>query len=232
MEIIAPWSHDNAVRHDLQGREAFRRRHNIANKFVVMYAGNHSPCHPLDTLLQAASKLKECDAVVFCFVGGGSERNKIREFTRANRLDNIVLLPYQPLDDLSACLSAADLHVVVMGEHFAGIIHPSKIYNILAIGAPFLYIGPTDSHVADIITKLPDRNMASHAWHGQAAIVAESISERAMRAGLPITRQPPALARDFSQRVLLPQLIAELESAVVEIAAPTTQSAETKLQSA
>jgi len=197
-----------------------------------MYAGNHSPCHPLDTLLQAASKLKQNNEIVFCFVGGGSEQNRVREFVSTNQLDNIILLPYQPLDNLSACLSAADLHVVVMGEYFAGIIHPSKIYNILAIGAPFLYIGPTDSHVADIIAKLPDRNMSSHALHGQVAIVAEFITERAMRAGLPITRQPPALARDFSQRVLLPQLIAELESAVVEIAAPTTQSAETKLQSA
>ena len=232
MRIVPPWSHDNSVRYDQQGGEAFRRAQTLSEKFVVMYAGNHSPCHPLDTLLQAASRLKELDDVVFCFVGGGSEQNKVREFARANHLNNILVLPYQTRENLSACLSAADFHVVVMGEVFAGIIHPSKIYNILAIGAPFLYIGPTDSHIADIIAKIPDCNMASHAMHGQAPVVAEFITERANHHEVSTRREPPALARDFSQRVLLSQLIAEIESAGVELAAPATQSAETKLQSA
>src|SRR5207253_679446 len=169
---------------------------------------NHSPCHPLDTLLQAAGKLKELSHIAFCFVGGGSEQHKVRKFARANQLNNILVLPYQPRERLSACLSAADLHVVVMGEKFSGIIHPSKIYNILTIGSPFLYIGPTESHIADIIAKLPNRKMASHSMHGQATMVAELIREHAKRSEVPGARQTPALARDFSQRTILPQLIA------------------------
>ena len=41
-----------------------------------------------------------------------------------------------------------------MGDQFVGIVHPCKIYNILAVKRPFLYIGPKDSHVSDIIAKL------------------------------------------------------------------------------
>ncbi len=44
-----------------------------------MYSGNHSPCHPLDTLLDAAHALKDRSEVVFCFIGGGSEQVKVRE---------------------------------------------------------------------------------------------------------------------------------------------------------
>jgi hypothetical protein len=32
-------------------------------------------------------------------------------------------------------------------------IHPCKIYNILALGTPFLYIGPYQSHVRDLIAE-------------------------------------------------------------------------------
>ena len=66
----------------------------------------------------------------------------------------MLCIPYQPIEKLSASLSAADLHVVVMGDKYVGIVHPCKIYNVLAANRAFLYIGPEESHVADIIRKL------------------------------------------------------------------------------
>ena len=175
IQIIAPWSHDDAVRFDREGREAFRRRHQLSEKFVVMYAGNHSPCHPLDTLLEAARKLSARDDIAFCFVGGGSEFKKVEEFAQANQLENIRCLPYQPQAELSAVLSAPDLHVVVMGDGYQGIVHPCKIYNILMVGLPFLYVGPTESHIGEIINRLSESDRAFSARHGQVDIVAESI---------------------------------------------------------
>ena len=147
--IVPPWSHDDEVVYSPAGREAFRQQHELSDNFVVMYSGNHSPCHPLDTLLDAARALKEKSEIVFCFVGGGSEQAKVREAG----LSNVQCLPYQPLNELSNSLSAADLHVVVMGEKFVGIVHPCKVYNILSIGAPVLYIGPEPSHVTDIASQ-------------------------------------------------------------------------------
>ena len=67
--IIPPWAHDEVVKYDEAGRNEFRRCNNLEGKFVVMYAGNHSPCNPLDTLLLAADKLKKCTDVVFVFMG-------------------------------------------------------------------------------------------------------------------------------------------------------------------
>src|SRR6266446_10889084 len=80
IDVIPPWAHDDSVRFDEEGREAFRREHNFAGKFVVMYAGNHSPCHPLDTVLGAAQELRARDDIVFVFAGGGSEQHKVQEF--------------------------------------------------------------------------------------------------------------------------------------------------------
>ena len=76
---IPPWSHDQVVRYDADGRERFRKEHGLDGKYVVMYSGNHSPCHPLTTLLEAARELRDRDDIAFCFVGGGSELETVRK---------------------------------------------------------------------------------------------------------------------------------------------------------
>ncbi len=165
--VLPPWAHDETVRFDSAGREVFRAKHKLTEKFVVMYAGNHSPCHPLDTLLEAALRLKHSAQnrgreIFFCFVGGGSEQKKVREFAVRHSLDNILCLPYQPFEMLAGSLSAADLHTIVMGDEFVGIVHPSKLYNILSVGIPYLYIGPAESHVSEIADEMPGAYAARH----------------------------------------------------------------------
>jgi glycosyltransferase involved in cell wall biosynthesis len=175
VQVVSPWGHADAATFDAAGREAFRRRHQLAGKFVVMYAGNHSPCHPLKTLLEAAEKLRDNQGIAFCFAGGGSEFAALQQFAAARELTNIVCLPYQPRAQLASLLSAADLHVVIMGEPFVGIIHPCKIYNIMQVGAPFLYIGPAQSHVMDIVGEMNDAGRAYVSEHGNADQVVRQI---------------------------------------------------------
>ncbi len=220
IEVIPPVT-DDPVSYDEKGGKAFRLRHGLAGKFVVMYAGNHSPCHPLDTLLGATHRLRARHDIAFVFVGGGSEQIKVKEFAETNQLKNIHCLPYQPQSELAAMLSAGDLQVVIMGEAFRGIVHPSKIYNILAIGSPFLYIGPTPSHVTDIISNLPEQRQASLAQHGAVDAVVKSICQSSES----WSSQRGRAARFASRPVsTLPQFIAQIESAGLEtIAADVDQ---------
>jgi glycosyltransferase involved in cell wall biosynthesis len=210
IDVIAP-APDDAVSYDEEGREAFRRAHNIADKFVVMYAGNHSPCHPLDTLLLVAQKLKDREEIVFLFVGGGSEVEKVHSFAESHELRNIRHLPYQPQADLSALLSAADLHVVVMGERFGGIVHPSKIYNILKVKAPFLFIGPEACFISDIVAAASRELVAMRASHGQAEEVVTFISSLADRQSEDRSR-PIASAYDFSITSDFSRFVAHIEA--------------------
>jgi glycosyltransferase involved in cell wall biosynthesis len=245
--IIPPWSQDTEVRFDPEGRERFRKAHGLDGKFVVMYSGNHSPCHPLETLLAAASQLAADPGIVFCFVGGGSEWRKIREKMEESRkqkaaisdqsseiknqeaeacavnshfsfqlsafsFSNSLCLPYQTLDQLAGSLSAADLHVVVMGDPFVGLVHPCKIYNILSVAAPVLYIGPRPSHLSEMLEAInPDYPCAS-IGHGEVDRVIRQIDSVRRQSGL-TERQTPARARAlFSKEALLPRLVGELES--------------------
>jgi hypothetical protein len=210
--VIPPWARDGEVRFDAAGREEFRRAHGLADKFVVMYSGNHSPCHPLDTLLLAAQAMAEEKRFLFLFAGGGSEFVRVKEFAARNRLGNILCLPYQPAEVLSASLSAADLHVVVMGAPFVGIIHPCKIYNILAVAAPVLLIGPQASHAGDILRELNSKACGRAEAGGVEECV--TVIRRIAAAG---TRGEAELfqgaTEKFSAGRLLPGLVALLDAA-------------------
>jgi hypothetical protein len=199
--IIPPWSHDEAVRYDEAGREAFRKEHGLAGKYVVMYSGNHSPCHPLDTLLEAARELRGRADVTFCFVGGGSEFRKVQQFAAAHDLLNIHALPYQPLERLSASLSAADLHLVVMGDPFVGIVHPCKVYNIVALGIPWMYVGPAPSHVTEL-------GAGGHFSHGDVGGVVGFISGMPRRELEGEVKHMPC-----TQEVLMTRMVEVIESA-------------------
>jgi hypothetical protein len=209
--VIPLWSHDNEVRFDSAAREQFRAVHNLTGRFVVMYSGNHSPVHPLDTLMQSADLLKDDTAIAFCFVGGGSEFRRVKSWAEAGQRANVLCLPYQPLNQLSASLSAADAHVVVMGEAFVGLVHPCKIYNVLAVGAPVLYIGPTPSHVTEILAGLHGDHPWAAAHHGEAKRVAGQIRELQKRMNGAERTIPTGVSRSFSIAVFLPRLIAEIE---------------------
>ena len=203
--IVPPWSHDDQVSYSEAGREEFRQRHGLSEKFVVMYSGNHSPCHPLDTLLRAAQRLAKRSEIIFCFVGGGSEQVKVRRFASHHGLKNVRCLPYQPLRELSSSLSAADLHVVVMGEKFVGIVHPCKVYNIMSVGAPILYIGPEPSHITDIASQHGKFFLTRH---GDVDRVTAAIRE-AMQSS-----ERQCVGEAFSKETLLSQFVSLVEQDV------------------
>jgi len=219
IEVIAP-ARDDGVHYDQEGREAFRRQHQLTDRFVVMYAGNHSPCNPLNTLLESAEALKTRDDILFLFVGGGSGLGQVKTFAEMHHLTNIRCLPYQPYETLSALLSAADLHVVVMGDKFKGILHPSKIYNILAVGSPFLFIGPDDCHVTDLVaaTKYTDR--AIRARHGELQKVAQMIAEFSQRP-MPESRPASCELGVFDADIIYSRFINVIERAGAESSAVT-----------
>lgn len=211
--VLPPWSHDGDVQFDAAGGGEFRKTHGLEGKFLVMHSGNHSPCHPLDTLLKAAEEFRNDDSIVFCFVGGGSELKKVRLWVEQKRAINIVCLPYQPFSQLAGSLSAADLHVVVMGNEFVGLIHPCKIYNVLKVGVPVLYVGPRPSHVTEIAQKTGGVFQFYSAEHGQVNQLVEQIQKARREKGILPRNVSSPIGSEFSKDTVLSRLIAEIESA-------------------
>jgi colanic acid biosynthesis glycosyl transferase WcaI len=209
--IIPPWSHDEYVFFDAEGRSKFRADHGWTDKFVIMYSGNHSPCHPLDTLLQSALSLADRPDIRFAFIGGGSEFGKAKSFAAKHSLENVDFLTYQPVSKLAETLSSADLHLVVMGNPFIGIVHPCKIYNILSIGSPFLYIGPEQSHIEDLAKHAKNSDSIYSVRHGDVHSVVNSILKAQAEAQSGERGAFRMLAMEYSKENLIPKMIEALD---------------------
>ena len=222
MLVMPPWPHEDHMELPAdQAHNPFRTRHALAGKFVVMYSGNHSPANPLATLLAAAVRLKGDDRIKFLFVGGGLGKKEVEKVIAEHALTNALSLPYQPIEKLGESLSAADVHVVSMGDNMVGIIHPCKIYGAMAVGRPILYLGPKPSHVSDIL-----------GWHNCGGHVKHGDVEGCIEALLKMTSTPPqelarmgqearaALEASYTQTILCGHFCNALEAMLQRRAIP------------
>jgi glycosyltransferase involved in cell wall biosynthesis len=225
LRTIAPWPHENHIEPVDQSTNPFRLRHDLAGKFVVMYSGNHSPSNPLSTLLQATLAFRNDPRVRFLFVGGGLAKRDIEQFARQQQLANVICLPYQPLADLRYSLSAADVHVVSLGEAMTGIIHPCKIYGAMAVGRPILYFGPAPSHVSDL---LQEHQIGWHVTHGDVDGAVEAIRAAALAPPAMLQamgrRAAETLAAQFTQARLCGQFCDELTRILQRQITPSSRS--------
>lgn len=148
LTLIPPWPHEDHLELVDHAENPFRHRHALDRKRVVMYSGNHGPSNPISTILHAAQRLTDRPDLIFLFVGGGIGKREVDEAAGPT----IRSLPYQPLSELKYSLSAADVHLVTVGEPMVGIVHPSKVYGALAVGRPILLVGPRESHVGELLS--------------------------------------------------------------------------------
>jgi glycosyltransferase involved in cell wall biosynthesis len=173
VSIVPPWPVDEFAQIDARtAGTKFRQELRIDGKFVVLYSGNHSVVHPLDTLMEAAVQLKDDPSVQFLFIGGGLRVAEVTECVKRHELKHVLQIAHQPRERLAESLFSADLHVVVMGEAVSGLVHTSKIYGILSTGIPYVFIGPRRSHVVDLLQECP---YGFHVEHGNASGLVQAI---------------------------------------------------------
>lgn len=164
--VIPPWDIQDPQafnKSDISGAQnPFRKAHNLQQKFVVLYSGNLSVVHPLDTLLSAAVRLRDDERTTFLFVGGGLRSKDVEQARQNYKLTNILQLPYQPRARLPYSLSCADIHVIVLGAAVSGLVHTSKVYGTLMAGRPFIAVAPQKSHLSDLVSEVPGGFLVEH----------------------------------------------------------------------
>ena len=92
-----------------------------------------------------------------------------------------------------------------------GIVHPCKIYNVLSVAAPVIYIGPQPSHVSEIL----EGSNVHHPWisvqHGEADRLADQIQNLRQKTASSRRLLSTEVTAAFSKGVLLPKLTGVLE---------------------
>ena len=151
--IIPNWSDEAKVWPVPRADNAFVRATGVADKIVIQYSGNLGRNHNVECLIEAAKLVSDDSRIVFQFIGGGAKKSIVEKAIREAGLTNVQCLPLQPIADLAAVLSAAQLGVVALGEAFTGLSVPSKTYGIMASGVPILAILDERSEIGRTISE-------------------------------------------------------------------------------
>jgi hypothetical protein len=118
--------------------EELRRAQQLAGKFVVGYIGNLGLAQRLDTVLEAAEKLRN-ERVAFLLVGEGVDKPRLMALARARSLENVRFLDGVPREQVPSVLASCDALLVILREDpLFKITIPSKLYEYMAAGKPIL----------------------------------------------------------------------------------------------
>jgi len=119
----------------------YKKRFNLPDKSMFLYAGTHGYAHGMDIILQAAQLLKKT-AVYFLLVGGGSEKARLQQLSQEMQLDNVIFLEPQPPEIIAYLYSLAVAGIAtVRPSHLLDSLRSAKILAIMACEKPVLYSG-------------------------------------------------------------------------------------------
>jgi len=122
-----------------------------ASQVTILYSGNFGLGHELDTILRAVREVKVDARIKVVLVGGGIGLAETKSLVQQLELTDTEFRPPVPLYRLPRLLAEGDIHLVAQKPRTEGLIVPSKIYGILAVGRPSLFVGPTDCEVSRIV---------------------------------------------------------------------------------
>ena len=137
MALIYDWVDTDLVR-PLPRDNGFAREQNLADKFVVLYAGNIGFSQGLEHVLTAAQLLGEHRDLQFVIVGDGAGREHLGHRAQEMGLTNVRFLPFQPRPRLPEVLATADVSLVTLQHGIGSGSLPSKTFSIFASGRPLL----------------------------------------------------------------------------------------------
>jgi len=126
----------------------FTTQHDLADKFVVMYAGNIGLTQGFEIILEATAHLRHLPDLHFVIVGDGARRAWLEEQVSTGRYPNVLLLPYQSPTVMPQLYGACDLCLVPLKKGTAQDTFPSKIYTIMAAAKPVVASADPDSELA------------------------------------------------------------------------------------
>jgi glycosyltransferase involved in cell wall biosynthesis len=115
----------------------FRREHQLAGKFVALYAGAHGMSNDLGVLLQAARLLADRPEVAIVLLGDGKEKPALIEQAQALGLRNVSFLPSIPKAAMAQALAAADACIAILKPiPLYATVYPNKVFDYMAAGRP------------------------------------------------------------------------------------------------
>ena len=167
---------------ELPVREAdnpWSRRMGLTGHPVVLYSGTlglkHDPS--ILALISAQLRVSHPDAKVVV-VSEGKGREWLEKWKREQLADNLVLLDFQPYEELPLVMASADILVAILEPDASKFSVPSKVLTYLCANRAIVGVLPPDNSVAEILSDHGAGCVVDPAHRSEvAAEVAEMLNE-------------------------------------------------------
>ena len=128
-------------------------KHEFSDEFVFLYSGTLGMKHNPALLLELARHFQDEERARVVVISEGLGADWLREKKAELGVDNLLLLPFQPFEEMPDVLASSDVLVAIL-EPDAGVFSvPSKVLTYLCAGKPILAAMPPENLAARIIEK-------------------------------------------------------------------------------
>jgi colanic acid biosynthesis glycosyl transferase WcaI len=123
----------------------------LLDRFVVQVAGNLGRPHAVETLGEAARRLRAVPEVHFLVIGSGARMSRLRAIVDEEGLSNVTIIGSRPRAEQQTFLNACDVSLIPFVDGMWGLGVPSRSYNALAAGKPLLAAMDPDSEIGRLV---------------------------------------------------------------------------------
>lgn len=149
IHFAANWA-DECVFRPVERSQSAAETLGLTRRFTVMYAGNMGPYQSLDTLLDAADRLRDRPDIGFALVGNGVRQAHLRDAVARRNLESVTFVPPVPFTQMTSVLALGDAHLISLADlPLFRTTLPSKLQATLASGKPV--IGAVTGDAARVI---------------------------------------------------------------------------------
>ncbi len=213
IHVVQPWADGNALFPMADAANPMRENLGLNGSFNIVYSGNLGVAHDLDTMLAAMKLMRDDADARWVFIGGGKRFDLLQEQVRGAGLANARFFPFQERDSLNESLNLADVHLVSQLPSFTGVVVPSKLFGILAVGKPTVMIGPADAECSRVVAAADAGFIVAN---GDADTLVRRLrqlrNDPAQREAIG-TRARRAFEQNYEQRVACARIASILEQA-------------------
>ena len=150
---VLPNGFDGELFKGARGREKTRQKFGWDNDFVVIYIGTLVEVTSMDTVVEAAEKLKDVPNIHFEIFGAGNTETGLRTMIRDKGISNCRLNGTVPKQEVPALLEAADACLMCLFETpLAHIYFQNKFFDYLGAGKPI--VGAMKGHQRLILERI------------------------------------------------------------------------------
>lgn len=151
--IIPNWGDVDEVAPLARDANPFFALNQIDTPYVIQFSGNIGRTHDVETIIEAARRLKARHDILFVFAGYGGKTDLISEAIASGELPNIRQLPRQPRELLGPMLASATATIISFVDEMKGLSVPSRMYNVLAAGTPIIAIADADAELSLVVVE-------------------------------------------------------------------------------